>query len=142
MMSSAGRSGGPHCAFFPRSRSLPLHRGRSRSQFPRRCEPEPSSRVRYARLQRARTSAQRRFPPAARGRASGRLLDQFYAIPAPVNTLPLEKIGINFQLPLILPTVVIYPQRRNVQRHLTSARTHRAFRASAVNTWRAAVAVA
>ena len=30
----------------------------------------------------------------------------------------------------------------NVQRHLTSARTHRAFRASAMNTWRVAVAVA
>jgi len=30
----------------------------------------------------------------------------------------------------------------NVQRHLTSARTHRAFRASAMNIWRAAVAVA
>jgi putative transposase len=29
-----------------------------------------------------------------------------------------------------------------VQRHLTSARTHRAFRASAMQTWRAAVAVA
>jgi transposase-like protein len=30
----------------------------------------------------------------------------------------------------------------NVQRHLTSARTHRSFRAKAMNTWRAAVAVA
>jgi putative transposase len=30
----------------------------------------------------------------------------------------------------------------NVQRHLTSARTHRAFRASAMNIWRGAVAVA
>jgi hypothetical protein len=30
----------------------------------------------------------------------------------------------------------------NVQRHLTSARTHRAFRASAMNIWHAAVAVA
>jgi putative transposase len=30
----------------------------------------------------------------------------------------------------------------NVQRHLTSARTHRDFRASAVNVWRAAVATA
>jgi putative transposase len=30
----------------------------------------------------------------------------------------------------------------NVQRHLISARTHRAFRASAMSTWRAAVAVA
>jgi transposase-like protein len=30
----------------------------------------------------------------------------------------------------------------NVQRHLTSARTHRAFRSSAMNLWRAAVAVA
>ena len=30
----------------------------------------------------------------------------------------------------------------NVQRHLTSARTHRGFRASAMNMWRAAVAVA
>ena len=30
----------------------------------------------------------------------------------------------------------------NVQRHLTSARTHRAFRASAMNMWRATVAVA
>src|ERR1019366_8892479 len=30
----------------------------------------------------------------------------------------------------------------NFQRHLTSARTHRAFRASAMNMWRAAVAVA
>ena len=30
----------------------------------------------------------------------------------------------------------------NVQRHLTSARTHRAFRASAMNMWRAAVAAA
>ena len=30
----------------------------------------------------------------------------------------------------------------NVQRHLISARTHRAFRASAMNMWRAAVAVA
>jgi putative transposase len=30
----------------------------------------------------------------------------------------------------------------NVQRHLTSARTHRSFRAAAMNTWRAAVAVA
>ena len=30
----------------------------------------------------------------------------------------------------------------NVQRHLISARTHRAFRASAMNAWRAAVAVA
>jgi hypothetical protein len=29
-----------------------------------------------------------------------------------------------------------------VQRHLTSARTHRAFRASAMSMWRAAVAVA
>ena len=30
----------------------------------------------------------------------------------------------------------------NVQRHLTSARTHRAFRASAMQTWREAVAAA
>src|ERR1700738_2185562 len=30
----------------------------------------------------------------------------------------------------------------NVQRHLTSARTHRAFRASAVQTWREVVAAA
>jgi putative transposase len=30
----------------------------------------------------------------------------------------------------------------NVQRHLTSAQTHRAFRIAAMNTWRAAVAVA
>jgi transposase-like protein len=30
----------------------------------------------------------------------------------------------------------------NVQRHLTSARTHGDFRAAAMNTWRAAVAVA
>src|SRR5450432_4064507 len=30
----------------------------------------------------------------------------------------------------------------NVQRHLTSARTHRAFRAAAINTWRDAVAAA
>jgi putative transposase len=30
----------------------------------------------------------------------------------------------------------------NVQRHLTSARTHRAFRATAMNTWRAAVTAA
>jgi putative transposase len=30
----------------------------------------------------------------------------------------------------------------NVQRHLITARTHRAFRASAMNMWRAAVAVA
>jgi putative transposase len=30
----------------------------------------------------------------------------------------------------------------NVQRHLTSARTHRSFRAAAMNTWRAPVAVA
>jgi transposase-like protein len=30
----------------------------------------------------------------------------------------------------------------NVQRHLTSAKTHRIFRAAAMNTWRAAVAVA
>src|ERR1700694_6162697 len=30
----------------------------------------------------------------------------------------------------------------NVQRHLISARTHRAFRASAMNMWREAVAVA
>ncbi|HWX13421.1 MAG TPA: DDE-type integrase/transposase/recombinase [Methylocella sp.] len=30
----------------------------------------------------------------------------------------------------------------NVQRHLTSARTHRTFRASAMNIWRAAVAAA
>jgi transposase-like protein len=30
----------------------------------------------------------------------------------------------------------------NVRRHLTSARTHRAFRTSAMNIWRAAVAVA
>src|ERR1039458_9732738 len=30
----------------------------------------------------------------------------------------------------------------NVQRHLTSARTHRTFRAAAMNTWRAAVAAA
>jgi putative transposase len=30
----------------------------------------------------------------------------------------------------------------NVQRHLISARTHRAFRASAMNMWRAAIAVA
>jgi transposase-like protein len=30
----------------------------------------------------------------------------------------------------------------NIQRHLTSARTHRAFRASAMNMWRVAVAVA
>jgi putative transposase len=29
----------------------------------------------------------------------------------------------------------------NVQRHLTSARTHRTFRAAALNTWREAVAV-
>ncbi|MFZ3325807.1 MAG: IS6 family transposase, partial [Methylocella sp.] len=29
----------------------------------------------------------------------------------------------------------------NVQRHLTSARTHRAFRASAMNMWREAVTV-
>ena len=29
----------------------------------------------------------------------------------------------------------------NVQRHLTSARTHRAFRASAMNMWREGVAV-
>ncbi|MSP05590.1 MAG: IS6 family transposase, partial [Acetobacteraceae bacterium] len=28
----------------------------------------------------------------------------------------------------------------NVQRHLTSARTHRAFRAAAIDTWRTAVA--
>jgi hypothetical protein len=30
----------------------------------------------------------------------------------------------------------------NIQRHLISARTHRAFRASAMNMWREAVAVA
>jgi putative transposase len=30
----------------------------------------------------------------------------------------------------------------NVQRHLTSARTHRAFRAAAMSTWREALAVA
>ncbi len=30
----------------------------------------------------------------------------------------------------------------NVQRHLTSAQTHRDFRAAAMNTWRAAVALA
>ena len=30
----------------------------------------------------------------------------------------------------------------NIQRHLTSARTHRAFRASAVQTWREVVAAA
>lgn len=30
----------------------------------------------------------------------------------------------------------------NVQRHLTSASTHRAFRASATNSWHAAVTVA
>jgi hypothetical protein len=30
----------------------------------------------------------------------------------------------------------------NVQRHLISARTHRAFRAAAMNVWREAVAVA
>jgi len=30
----------------------------------------------------------------------------------------------------------------NVQRHLTSARTHRAFRAAAMNTWREALAAA
>jgi putative transposase len=30
----------------------------------------------------------------------------------------------------------------NVQRHLTSARTHRSFRAAAMNTWRAVVAAA
>jgi putative transposase len=30
----------------------------------------------------------------------------------------------------------------NVQRHLTSARTHRAFRAAAMNTWREAVTAA
>jgi putative transposase len=30
----------------------------------------------------------------------------------------------------------------NVQRHLTSARTHRAFRASALQTWREVVAAA
>ena len=30
----------------------------------------------------------------------------------------------------------------NVQRHLTSARTHRTFRAKALNTWREAVAAA
>jgi transposase-like protein len=30
----------------------------------------------------------------------------------------------------------------NVQRHLTSAHTHRAFRATAMSAWRAAVAVA
>ena len=30
----------------------------------------------------------------------------------------------------------------NVQRHLTSARTHRAFRASAMQTWREVVAAA
>jgi transposase-like protein len=30
----------------------------------------------------------------------------------------------------------------NVQRHLTSDRTHQTFRASAMSTWRAAVAVA
>jgi transposase-like protein len=30
----------------------------------------------------------------------------------------------------------------NVQRHLTSAGTHRSFRAAAMNTWRAAVAAA
>jgi putative transposase len=30
----------------------------------------------------------------------------------------------------------------NVQRHLTSAETHRSFRAAAMNTWNAAVAAA
>jgi putative transposase len=30
----------------------------------------------------------------------------------------------------------------NVQRHLTSARTHRTFRAAAMNTWRAGVVAA
>ena len=30
----------------------------------------------------------------------------------------------------------------NVQRHLTSAKTHRSFRAAATNTWRAVVAAA
>ena len=30
----------------------------------------------------------------------------------------------------------------NVQRHLTSANTHRGFRAAAMDTWRTAVAVA
>jgi putative transposase len=30
----------------------------------------------------------------------------------------------------------------NVQRHLTSAQTHRSFRAAAMNTWHAAVAAA
>jgi putative transposase len=30
----------------------------------------------------------------------------------------------------------------NVQRHLTSAHTHRTFRAAALNTWREAVAAA
>ena len=30
----------------------------------------------------------------------------------------------------------------NVQRHLTSAQTHRAFRATAMNTWREALAAA
>jgi putative transposase len=30
----------------------------------------------------------------------------------------------------------------NVQRHLTSAQTHRIFRAAAMNTWRETVAVA
>jgi transposase-like protein len=30
----------------------------------------------------------------------------------------------------------------NVQRHLTSAQTHRTFRAAALNTWREAVATA
>jgi putative transposase len=30
----------------------------------------------------------------------------------------------------------------NVQRHLTSARTHRAFRAAAMNAWRDALAAA
>ena len=35
------------------------------------------------------------------------------------------------------------PERlENIQRHLTSARTYRAFRASAMNMWRVAVAVA
>ena len=47
---------------------------------------------------------------------------------------------------LILVVVALNPRRRlqhlNVQRHLTSAQTHRGFRAVAMDTWRTVVATA
>jgi hypothetical protein len=44
-------------------------------------------------------------------------------------------------LKFLAPHAAVY-NTFNVQRHLTSARTHRAFRAAAMNTWREAVTAA